>query len=442
MPEDLQGQWLQAVRSFNDSTGRLRQAYQALQVRVEALTLELEETNRELLETIRQKEELRAHLFNILEGLPVGVLVGDLRGRLSLANRAARDWMLIRGEGMKESLLELLAPWLPREEVSALVAPPTEGVTLERRVKNEDGLWRYLKFRGHRLSDAGMEGIGVLITLEDTTELRFMEEEVARGQRLAAMGEMATSIAHEVKNPLSSIQLFAGLMAEETSNEVRREFMRQIKSVIDSVDRMLSNLLTFAKPLRPNLKGIDPREVLEECLDFVRPLAQQRGVGLDLSIPHRVPLVRGDRDLLKQALLNVLLNAFQAMPQGGSVRAWVRLCSSIQCGWGPVLEKEHVLQGGTEWVEIGVQDTGEGIAPDLQQRVFDPFFTTRSGGSGLGLSIVHGIVKAHSGSVRLQSELGEGTCVSIRLPTDQQWAARERRQSRDPMLSNEDQEKR
>lgn len=425
MPEDLQGQWLQAVRGFNDSTGRLRQAYNALQVRVEALNLELEETNRELLESIRQKEELRAYLLNILEGLPVGVLVGDLRGSLSLANHAARDWIHIRDQRMKASLPALLAPWLHHEEASVLVAPPTDGVTLERRVKAEDGLWRYLKFRAHRLSDAGGDEIGVLITLEDTTELRFMEEEVARGQRLAAMGEMAASIVHEVKNPLSSIQLFAGLMADETSNEVRQQIMRQIRSVIDTVDQMLTNLLNFAKPLRPNLKGIDATKLLEECLGFVRPLAQQRGVGLDLSSPNRVPLVRGDKDLLKQALLNILLNAFQAMPQGGHVTAWVRLCSSTQGGWGPVSEKEQPCQGGTDWVEIGIQDTGEGIPPDLQQRVFDPFFTTRSGGSGLGLCIVHSIVKAHSGSVRLQSEPGEGTCVRIRLPMDRQGPSKE-----------------
>lgn len=426
MQGDLKGRWLQAVRSFNDSTGRLRHAYQALQVRVEALNLQLEKTNRELLENVRQKEELRAHLFNILEGLPVGVLVGDLRGRLSLANRAARNWIHVPEGVTNASLLEVLAPWLSREEVSALVRPPTDGVTLERRVRTGEGPWRYLKFRAHPLSDAGREEVGVLITLEDTTELRFMEEEVARGQRLAAMGEMAASIVHEVKNPLSSIQLFAELMAEETSREVRQQFMRQIKSVIDAVDQMLTNLLTFAKPLQPKIKEIDATQLLEECLGFVHPLAKQRGVGLDLSSQDQVSLVRGDKDLLKQALLNVLLNAFQAMPEGGHVRAWVKQCGSTHFGWGPVAEKEQTSQGETNWVEIGIQDTGEGIAPDLQQRVFDPFFTTRSGGSGLGLSIVHSIVRAHRGSIRLQSELGEGTCVKIRLPANQQGAVEER----------------
>jgi signal transduction histidine kinase len=249
--------------------------------------------------------------------------------------------------------------------------------------------------------------------VEDLSDLRAMEEEVARSQRLAAMGEMAAGIAHEVRNPLGGIQLFVSLMAEEPDARARRGIMDQIQSAIGAVDQILANLLTFSRPLRPNRAPMDPAGLMEECVAFSLPLAQQKGVRLTLGPRSTDVPLEADRILLKQALLNILLNALQATPPGGAVRAWVQ-------GTAPAFKPAQADTGpapSCPWVELGVQDTGEGIPPDVIPRVTDPFYTTRPGGTGLGLTIVHNIVRSHGGVLGIRSEPGEGTRVEFRIPS-------------------------
>jgi signal transduction histidine kinase len=350
-----------------------------------------------------------------LEGLSVGVIVADLQGCITVANRAARQLLELQNGVKGKGVVGELSGRISSHDVEILTSGGGEKgvVAVECSLKKRSGEILHLTLRSHPLLDPSGVELGMLLTLEDFTELRSMEEEVARSQRLAAMGEMAASIVHEVRNPLGSIQLFASLMAQEPSEQNREEIMNQIHSAIGTVDHILANLLTFARPYKPRLSRLDPCHVLEECSEFIRPLTQQRHIEIVLEIPKEMPRIEADRDLLKQALLNILLNAVQAMPGGGGIRTWMKEISTPFRGW-----EGTEGQALPRWLEIGVCDSGEGIPRHVLPSVFDPFFTTRTEGTGLGLAIVHKISRAHGGSVNIQSDPGEGTCVRMWIPIE------------------------
>jgi PAS domain S-box-containing protein len=408
-PPDAEGvprRWLAALERFQSSTHQLRDAYLALKKQVHTLNMELEESNRALQCNLKEKERLQSYLRLILEGLGIGVMVADLQGRVTLMNRAARRLLEYEDEGVGERLAELLTPRFPRAVVEDLWGG-RRGCSVEcPLVQGEETL--HLTLRNTPLLDAAGAELGNLITLEDLTELRSMEEEVSRNQRLAAMGEMAVGIAHEVRNPLGSIQLFASLMARESSEKARLETVERIHSAIGAVDGILGNLLTFARPCRPKPTVLDPEALVRECLQFMEPLARQHGIDLVGPLHQDVSEIYADRDLLKQALWNLLLNALQSMTSGGAIEVWVRPLQTRAAADG-----DGSLAGG---VEIGIKDQGEGIPPDVLPRIFDPFFTTRNEGTGLGLAIVHNIVRSHGGRVRIQSEPGNGTCIRLDIP--------------------------
>lgn len=360
--------------------------------------------------SLQDREKLQELLVCILDGLPVGVLVWDPNRAIVRVNRAAATFLRKAKMDVGQSVRESLVGSVPEGVVDQILETVGRGgsCNIDECVSDPEGPGkRWIRFHGVPLTDGKARQLGGLVTLEDLTEVKAMEEEMARRQRLAAMGEMAASIAHEVRNPLGSVQLFASLMSEEDSPEQRRRMMEQVRGAISSVDRLLSNLLTFARPLRLRKQRLNPLTLLQECLDFVEPLARQKGIELRLASRGPTVSVSVDRELLKQALLNILLNSFQAMPSGGTVHAWIATGHAERCG-------DKRMEG---FVEIKLEDTGVGIPPEVLPRVFDPFFTTRPEGSGLGLSLVHNILGCHGGSVWIESEQGRGTTVRMRIPT-------------------------
>ncbi len=401
--------WVNLASRWERSSQELILAYRALEKRVKELDTALEARNRALEASLQERERLQELLIRILEGLPLGVLVWDLEGNLMRVNSTAGrllDRETWEGSG---SINEFLKGCLPETLLSRLLSAVgcAKSFQLEHRVSSQaKGSRPWLRFHGVPLKEESGRQLGGLLTLEDLTELKAMEEEMARRQRLAAMGEMAASIAHEVRNPLGSVHLFACLMAEEDSPEQRRKMMEQIQGAIKSVDQLLSNLLNLARPLRVCPQILSPMELLQECFRFVEPLARQKGIALSLDSMDSDIRISADPELLKQAILNLLLNSFQATPTGGTVHAWVALQE----------EEQGVADENNEFLEINLEDTGVGIPPEVLPRVFDPFFTTRSEGSGLGLCLVHNILRCHGGSVWIDSEEGKGTRVRLRIP--------------------------
>jgi signal transduction histidine kinase len=236
-----------------------------------------------------------------------------------------------------------------------------------------------------------------LLNSELTEKNRAME----RNRRLAAMGEMAAKIAHEIRNPLGSVSIFSTLLERELSAEpAKRKLAEHISKGVKTLDNLLSNMLLFASSPRASRKTLDIKEVIEDSILLVRSSAKP---GVSVKTDYRgCTLISGDGGLLRQLFANLLLNAHGALGSDGSITIKTDV---------PDAQPEE-----SRVVEIEVTDTGCGIPAEHIDRIFDPFFSTRERGTGLGLAIVASVVTAHEGTIDATSTPGEGTAFLIRLP--------------------------
>jgi signal transduction histidine kinase len=245
----------------------------------------------------------------------------------------------------------------------------------------------------------GGERMGALVTLRDLDSLESINTQLQVSERLAALGRITAGVAHEVKNPLNSMRLWLenlkeSLPADQDSNA--QQAVNVLDKEIDRLDAVVKRFLDFTRPMEIRLEATQLSQLLPEVLEIARPQLQKANIQLAQLLPIDVPEVYVDRALLKQAVLNLVLNAAEAMPNGGQLRL--------------------VLSRRGEMAEITVTDTGKGIAPENKQKIFQLFFTTRPGGSGIGLASAFRIVQLHNGSIDFTSEVGRGTTFRIELP--------------------------
>ena len=257
------------------------------------------------------------------------------------------------------------------------------------------------------LLDADNHPTGALLVFQDLTERKHFEAEVRRIDRLASVGTLAAGLAHEIKNPLVSVQTFVQLLPERFEDpSFRDSFGTVVAGEVARIDRLVRNLLDFARPRPSNVGTVDVREVLEKALTLLANQLQKAGIELIRDYAKDSQKVHGDDEQLHQVSLNLLQNAIESM--SGSVR---RL--TIQTAPAELFE-----DGGSRVpaVQFLVQDTGVGVEKDELPRIFDPFYSTKTDGSGLGLAICHSIVKEHGGKVDVNSSPGQGTTFSVTLP--------------------------
>jgi signal transduction histidine kinase len=240
--------------------------------------------------------------------------------------------------------------------------------------------------------------IGALLTMHDTESVRRIENEIETSRRLSASGRLTRGVAHEVKNPINAIVLHLQLLQNklQQSDPDTRRHMDIIDSEIHRLDRVVQILVDFTRPRDLHLEQIDLKHVLEDVAQLAAPDAEQHGVTLNSNLPQEALPVTADSDFMKQAILNVVLNGVQAMPQGGNL--WISA------------HKEESM------IVTEIRDEGSGIPRDLQEKVFELYFTTKAGGSGIGLAQTYQIMQWHYGSVEFESQDGKGTTFRLRLP--------------------------
>jgi len=243
------------------------------------------------------------------------------------------------------------------------------------------------------------ERMGALLTLRDLDSLESINTQLQVSERLAAVGRITAGVAHEVKNPLNSMRLWLEnlkeLLPPETDGAAQQA-VRVLDVEIDRLDAVVKRFLDFSRPMDVRLAPTQLRELLEEVLEVAKPELQRANVHVARLLPIGIPEVFVDRGLLKQAVLNLVLNAVEAMPNGGQLQL--------------------TLSRRGEMAEITVGDTGKGIPIENRQKIFQLFFTTRPGGSGIGLASTFRIVQLHNGSIDFTSEVGRGTTFRIELP--------------------------
>jgi two-component system sensor histidine kinase HydH len=242
---------------------------------------------------------------------------------------------------------------------------------------------------------------GQIVLFRDLTEVRGLQREIETNRRLASIGMLAAGVAHEIRNPLSSIKGFATYFKERYRNHPEDQKTAEIMiQEVDRLNRVITQLLEFARPLAIQKKRTPLQILINHSLQMIETQAQEKNIEIEKSFASEPLEAVVDPDRMSQVLLNLYLNAMQSMEGKGGL-----LTVSLSREKGPPPS-----------VKISVKDTGTGIAKEDLEHVFDPYFTTKQSGTGLGLAIVHKIIESHQGEIRVESEPGHGTTVSFYLP--------------------------
>ena len=391
MPDAREMNLLQhAFESFDQAAVSLQETYRALTARVERLDLELAASNEALRVNLADNENMRRHLTAILESLTTGVIVADYGGLIIRCNQAAEMLVgITRDRMLHRSLDEVLAQAGLHGSEYPVTAPSGAILSLSRSALHD----------GHGCAS------GHILLLHDMTAVRRLEERLQWRDRLASMGEMVGRIAHEIRNPLGSVELFASMLRKDLSHDPpRRQYADHISGAVQGMNRLLTNLLLYTRPNAPQPAWHRADILLRDTLALAAQAITAAGVSTHIRLDDSNCEVWCDEGQMKQILLNLLLNAVQAMPDGGELTV--------------AITDESRFDSAPRWVRITVTDTGQGIPPESRSRLFDPFFTTRPDGSGLGLAIVHALVEGHRGRLDVESTVGKGSRFTVVLPAD------------------------
>jgi two-component system sensor histidine kinase PilS (NtrC family) len=279
---------------------------------------------------------------------------------------------------------------------------------------------RYLGIGTYVLRDGEAGGEGHVVIFQDVTDVVKMEANLRQSERLAAIGELSAGIAHEIRNPLAaisgSIQMLQKERIEQEESGDSAHLMNIVLREVDRLNHLISDFLRYARPAPLQLETVQLPEVITDVLEIFCA-ARSDGIEVDSAVEEGLT-VFADPGQIRQVLWNLILNAAEAMPDGGRVRVGAKTLVERDSQEGSPESRRGQEDGEkkSRWLEMTIADDGSGIAQDKLGRIFDPFFTTKQNGSGLGLATVHRIIENHGGIVRLESKLGVGTTVRIRLP--------------------------
>jgi len=376
-----------AFRAFTELSSDLSSAYETLQARVEQLTEEVEQANTQRLQEISEKERIASRLENLLQLLPGGVVVLDRYGKVTDCNAAAI-----------ELLGEPLFGQYWRDVIMSRFAP-----------RSDDGHEISLK-NGRRVSLATRslnDEPGQIILLTDQTETRRLQQHLSRHQRLSAMGKMVSSLAHQIRTPLSAALLYAGQLsaddgvAPSLAPEQSQKFAKKIVSRLHNMERQVKDMLLFARGDTVLDEKISAQTLFAE-LQIAAEVVLRGEFGCDWDNKAPDVSINVNREALIGALLNLVENALQATGKGAALEVGAQLLEGVS---------------GEGVLEISVKDNGPGISAQLLEQITEPFFTTRAQGTGLGLAVAQGVAKAHEGEFFIESEgAGKGTKAGFRIP--------------------------
>ncbi len=374
-------------------TGVLADAERRERARYQAASHELQVSYRELEARAAALEAMRLYIANVLDSLSSGVVTVDRAGIVTTANPMARR---ILGDCVGQ-------PFDAR--LNAEIAARLGDGLLPRYFQTTQGP-RPLGVHLAALTSQDGTSLGQVIVLDDLTEVRRLEEQVRRADRLAALGRLAGGLAHEIRNPLGIVRAAAQMLASEAKTPELQEYTTVIRQEVDRVEKLIQELLDYARPRHLALQPLALGPLVADVAARLQSYAAPRQTTIATHIAPDLPLVQGDAERLRQCLVNLIMNAVQAMPRGGAL--------AILCQ--PSAPASAAGDAAPAAVTIAISDQGEGIAPDDLGRIFEPFFSTKAQGAGLGLAIVQQIVQEHGGEISATSVVGQGSTFTMRLP--------------------------
>ena len=343
--------------------------------------------------------ELQMHSQNMLRSITTGVVTFNKKKEIVIMNDAVKN---ILGEKYrsKEEIISFFKSTGLNEKIESTVSGNKvwESSQIEFAAGAEN---KYLIVSITPLLNINNENEGAVVAIDDITSRIVLEREINRNERLAALGQLSAGIAHEVRNPLTAIRGFTQLLPTRYDDpSFRDKFVNIMMNETERLKKIVDELLTFARPGQPNITKNKLNTTIERLLLLIKNTAIKQNVEITDSISSGIEFYY-DENQIEQALINIMLNAIQAMPDGGKLKVTA------------LINEENLI-------EIDVEDTGKGMSDDEKKNLFNPFFTTKDHGTGLGMSITHKIIEEHNGSIRVESHLGKGTLIRILLPYKKQ----------------------
>jgi PAS domain S-box-containing protein len=387
-----------AFQLFSEETGRLKEASAKLQQRLQTVNQELAQAHRSLVQKVAELNRVTHYLDNILQNISQGIVFIDLDGIVTTLNDTASRllgvaaqevlfksvWTRFPDDLFGFSLREALRFNLAQRLIYKTIQQGTEAKELE--------ISTTFIFEGPKTYH------GLIILLRDITEMQRLQRTASRNDRMKELGEMAATVAHEIRNPLGGIRGYATLLYRDLADQKNlQEMAGFVIEGTKSLEALVTTILSYARPIQIQPQSLEMGAFLKQLGKFVRvDPAYPSSVKLEIHIPQDPILAPFDPQALKSALLNLIYNAFQAMPQGGLLTI-------------SLLQLDNHCQ-------IAVTDTGIGIDANQLNQLFSPFFTTKQKGTGLGLVEAQKIVQAHGGQLDVRSQIGRGSTFTIILP--------------------------
>jgi PAS domain S-box-containing protein len=362
------------------------------------VSLKISQVGRQLRGVHEIFSTMRENMNSVMAGLEDGLLLFTRDARAVMISPAAEKFLgAPAGQFLGRRVTEIFPLGDPLRDALRIDGDELSEVAAETELETSEGM-RRVSISVQAIQEDG-ERMGALVTLRDLDSLESINTQLQVSERLAALGRITAGVAHEVKNPLNSMRLWLENLKELLPAErdgAAQQAVQVLDKEIDRLDAVVKRFLDFTRPMDIRLEATQLADLLKEVLEIARPQFLKSSIQLAQLLPIDVPEVYVDRALLKQAVLNLVLNAAEAMPNGGKLTL--------------------VLSRRGEMAEISVGDTGKGIPPENRQKIFQLFFTTRPGGSGIGLASAFRIVQLHNGSIDFTSEVGRGTTFRIELP--------------------------
>ena len=373
------------ITDWKKAQKQLREYSRQLESMVEKRTIELEES--------------KSHLEAMLSGIADGIVFTDQDNKITFINDAAElifdikrdDWIGKNFENAHSPESHKKAIQLIKDMREGKVKSYTSEI-----ISGEKTIFAHFSPIMH-----GPEYLGVIFIARDITEMKRLQAELIQSEKLALVGKMSSSIAHELRNPLVPIGGFARIIHKklEEGSPIKK-YAEIIIKEIDRLERLLHDLLYYTKEVKPVMQPANLNEIINELIILYEDTFNERKIKVDARISPEIPLITLDPTQIKQSLMNLLYNAIQAMPDGGIL----------------TIESRMEEREGIHYASVYIHDTGCGIPDEVMKRIFDPFYTTKIHGLGLGLTLTKNIIELHGGEIEVKSEGGKGTTFKISLP--------------------------
>jgi len=400
---DLRGVMLLGARLSGRVYGLPEQ--KALQIMADQLSIAVENAS-----MFTELQDSKIYNEILLENLASGVIAADKDYKITVFNREAERITGLQSDDLIGKEINRLPGVLHRVfETTFSTGEGVRGRDIGIQLADEVMPVQISSsvFHGHAATVSG-----VLLVFSDLSRVKQLETQIRRTAHLASVGTLSAGMAHEIKNPLVTLKTFSQLLDEQYEDpEFRESFTELVGKEVNRIDEIVNQLLRFGRPAKAKLVQMSVQDVLEQCLKLIKVPMDKKNIDLKVAWHIQNSTISGDPRLLEQAFVNFLLNAVDAMEDGGELSVALHLIRQPI----PVVEKrEDILPD--RHLSVSIRDSGVGIKQNDLPHVFDPFFTTKSSGTGLGLSIVHSIIKEHGGMIDLESEFGVGTTFRILLP--------------------------